>query len=57
MKILFISDLHLTDAPLDAYRFEFLSWLLQKLKELKPDYLFILGDVTHEKVGNLTSFS
>ncbi len=57
MKILLVSDLHLTDAPLDAYRFEFLSWLLQKLKELKPDYLFILGDVTHEKDFHSAQFT
>ena len=46
MLTLLTSDLHLTDRPNDAYRWDFLSkWLWG----IRFDSLVILGDLTEEK--------
>lgn len=49
------ADLHLTDNPLDFYKWEFFSWLLQQIKEHKVDFLYILGDITEKKNNHSAS--
>lgn len=49
MKRLIISDLHLTDKPLDVYRWGIFKWLKKVILENKVDRLYILGDLTHRK--------
>ncbi len=49
MKYLIASDLHLTDRPRDAYRFDLFPWLQEMATENEVDYIFILGDVTDKK--------
>lgn len=50
MTILITSDLHLSDNSRDAYRFEFLKWLVSYTKKDKSiDHLILLGDMTEEK--------
>lgn len=43
------ADLHLTDNPLDAYRWRFLDWLERYLRNKPCKLLFILGDLTDKK--------
>jgi len=45
MRAIITADLHLTDRPADAYRFEFFDWLYAK----DFDALVLLGDLTDEK--------
>ena len=49
MKIILTSDLHLTDRPLDAYRFDYLNWLGAQAKRRGVGHIFILGDLTDAK--------
>ncbi len=44
------SDLHLTDNPLDEYRWSFFPWLTDKMAQIEGKRtLFILGDLTQNK--------
>ncbi len=52
MKMLLIGDLHLTDNPLDEYRWDFIRWVTEYLKKADADVLIQLGDITHEKDGH-----
>lgn len=49
MRFVATADLHLTDRKRDEYRWAFLDWLEDLLKDRKPDALFILGDLTDAK--------
>lgn len=49
MKYLLTSDLHFTDRPRDAYRFDLFPWLIEQVKKYEVDYVFILGDITDQK--------
>lgn len=49
MAILVTADLHLTDNPKDAYRWELFPWLIKKAKKYKTSHILILGDLTNEK--------
>lgn len=49
MKLLLTSDLHLTDAPRDEYRWVFFPWLKKAVQENEADALWILGDLTDAK--------
>lgn len=49
MLRLIISDLHLTDDPKDAYRWEIEQWIHQQIEELPITHLYILGDLTDRK--------
>lgn len=49
MRALFVSDLHLTDRPLDAYRWEIFPQLRDLSNEHGINDLFILGDLTEFK--------
>jgi predicted phosphodiesterase len=46
---LIVGDLHRSDNPRDAYRHDFQPWLLKKVKELRPDRVIFLGDITTAK--------
>ena len=46
---LLTTDLHLTDKPQDAYRFELFRWLDAQVEENDVSALFILGDLTDLK--------
>lgn len=48
-KILITSDLHLTDRPQDAYRFDIFPWLLHQAGVTDADTIAILGDLTDRK--------
>ena len=48
-KILITSDLHLTDQPNDSYRFDFLTHLIDVIKEESVKNVFLLGDLTDRK--------
>lgn len=49
MRYLFTSDLHFTDRPRDAYRWEIFDFLRTQVKSRKIDAVFILGDLTDQK--------
>lgn len=49
MSILIVSDLHLTDAPLETYRWDVFDWIETARVEHRADTLFILGDVFDRK--------
>lgn len=49
MKVLIISDLHLTDSPDEDYRWGVFDWAKAKLVEEHCDQLFILGDIFDKK--------
>src|SRR6266436_2974897 len=49
MKFLLTADIHLSDNPRDAYRFELFTWLRQQQETYKTDAIMILGDLTTEK--------
>jgi DNA repair exonuclease SbcCD nuclease subunit len=46
---LIISDLHLTDSPLEEYRWAVFDWLKDLKKEYSIDNIFLLGDLTEKK--------
>ncbi len=48
--ILLTGDLHLSENPREAYRFQFMEWLIAEVRrQSKIEYLIILGDLTDEK--------
>ena len=49
MTWLLTSDLHLTDRPRDAYRFELFAWLAKQQEKHSVTATFILGDLTDKK--------
>lgn len=49
MTGLITADLHLNDNPRDAYRHDFISQLPGIAKDIKADWVAILGDLTEEK--------
>lgn len=49
MNALFITDLHLTSKPRDAYRWKLFDWMDKFMSTNPVDYLFILGDLTDAK--------
>ena len=49
MKTLITSDLHLSDLPKDAYRFDLFTWLAKQQSDYAVDATFILGDLTETK--------
>ena len=49
MNSLLVSDLHLTDAARDAYRWKLFDWMHITLPKHSVKYLFLLGDITEEK--------
>ena len=49
MSYLLIGDLHLTDRPRDAYRFDIFKWIKQQQEKYKVTTTFLLGDITNEK--------
>jgi len=49
MTLLLTSDLHLTDAPRDAYRFNLFPWMAKQQITHKTKATFILGDLTNDK--------
>lgn len=49
MSIIITSDWHLSDNPRDAARHQFIDWLVDLLKEERPQALFMLGDLTEAK--------
>jgi hypothetical protein len=46
---LIISDLHLTDNPLEEYRWGVFDWLDELKKEYDIENIFLLGDITEKK--------
>lgn len=49
MSVLLTADLHFSDKPRDAYRFEFVPRLLSMIREHGVKFLIVLGDLTEEK--------
>lgn len=49
MNQIILSDLHLTDNPLDSYRFGVFDWIIELSLVLKPRRLMLLGDITEKK--------
>lgn len=49
MKTLLLADLHLTDNPLDEYRWGVFEWIKEIDEKYKIDFLYILGDLTERK--------
>lgn len=49
MKILITTDLHLTDAPQDEYRFAIFNFLKEKSAKYNCGWIYILGDLTDRK--------
>lgn len=49
MPTLVTADLHFTDNPRDAYRFEIFTTFHKLIEEHKVNQLLILGDITEEK--------
>jgi len=49
MSILLIGDLHLTDRPRDAYRFDIFDWIRERQIEFKPECTIFMGDITDKK--------
>jgi DNA repair exonuclease SbcCD nuclease subunit len=48
-SVLLLSDLHLTENPLDDYRWGIFDWCVRICKFYRCHYVFILGDLTQEK--------
>jgi len=48
-NVILTSDLHLTTAPRDEYRWGLFQWLGDECKEHKVRYVYILGDLTDAK--------
>jgi len=49
MTTLITGDLHLSENPRDSYRFRFLDWLVETVRNRSIDAVIILGDLTDEK--------
>jgi hypothetical protein len=49
MTALLTADLHFSDNPRDAYRFDFMPWFRDLAKKRKSEVAFVLGDLTEEK--------
>lgn len=49
MITLLTGDIHLSENPRDAYRFEFLDWLRSTIKRKSVERLIIVGDITDQK--------
>jgi hypothetical protein len=49
MSVIVTADLHFNDNPRDAYRHQFVPWLIGCLAQHKAEALFILGDLTDAK--------
>jgi 3',5'-cyclic AMP phosphodiesterase CpdA len=49
VKALVIADLHLSEKPRDAYRFQVMADIANLIEKHKVDYLIILGDLTEAK--------
>lgn len=49
MKTLLLADKHLTDNPLDEYRWGVFEWIKDIDEKYKIDFLYILGDLTERK--------
>ena len=49
MNMIIASDLHMTDAPRDAYRLQFFPWLAAEAIRRRANYIIILGDLTEAK--------
>lgn len=49
MPDLIVGDLHLTDKPRDAYRFDIFPWIKQQQKKYNVEYTFIMGDLCDAK--------
>lgn len=47
--LLLIGDLHLTDRPKDAYRFDIFNWIRDQQVRYEPEATFLLGDITDQK--------
>jgi hypothetical protein len=52
MRVLITADLHLTNRPLDSYRWEFFQWL----REQRFETLVILGDLADDKDFHCSTF-
>lgn len=52
MRILHVTDLHLTDRSQDEYRWSIFSWIEKRLRIGKYTALAILGDLTEAKDGH-----
>lgn len=46
---LLIGDLHLTDRPRDAYRFDIFKWIKRQQEIYKPDATVLMGDTADKK--------
>lgn len=46
---LIIGDLHLTNNENDQYRWNFLNWVEEKIREYRIDYVYFLGDICEKK--------
>ena len=49
MTYLIIGDLHLTDKPRDAYRFDIFPWIRKMQVKYRPTATYLLGDLTDSK--------
>lgn len=49
MPYLLVGDLHLTDRPRDAYRFEIFDWIKEQQRKHTPKATFLMGDLTDQK--------
>lgn len=49
MTSLIISDLHLSDNPLEEYRFYVFDWLEELKEQYDIENIFLLGDITEKK--------
>jgi DNA repair exonuclease SbcCD nuclease subunit len=49
MTTLVTGDLHLSENPRDQYRFKFMDWLVQTVRDRPISTLIIVGDLTEEK--------
>ncbi len=49
MTYFLVGDLHLTDRPRDAYRFDIFSWLIKQQEKYQPTVTILLGDITDLK--------
>ena len=49
MSVLVTADLHLTDAPRDADRWNLFPWIRDQVKRKDIDHVLILGDITDAK--------
>jgi calcineurin-like phosphoesterase family protein len=49
VRSIITGDLHLSNNPRDAYRFEFMDWFASFCRSRKPDRIIIAGDLTEDK--------